>query len=428
MNAHATSSGIVDITKDSYDQFYVEVDLFDSCSSSNIPKGDSKKQRMMISLANDETMVASHCLEFNSYACLDTCCQTYDYYREIDYPTFTAKVQDAKGKMFLDYNYWSLTDAYLFIAYDCQTGDGSSHRGEDKYGVLGLGASSAGSKSDFTSDIIFSIWINSDLTEGKLIFKNDTNTYAQSATPVATFRSSLTWQTKLQTGKFEFPGYDFNISGSLMFDINSNAIGLPQAYFKVLVNAFAQLSGLYCFEDLYRPVCYFTGSNPSKTVEDLPDITLWVNDVKIPIPWKVYATSINSTKFYLNFKATGVNLTSASYVSPSFKDSIILDAHFMSYYYTVFDDTGDYPVMPIYPSLTTPADSGIAKWLAIGVFAIVVVVGIVYYSKKKQPVTTSDGAYTPVTQAPIVYSQQQPQGGMYAPPTNDAAFQERAKQ
>ncbi len=60
---------------------------------------------------------------------------------------------------------------------------------------------------------------------------------------------------------------------------------------------------------------------------DLLDITLSINGTKIRIPPKVYAfpNESNSSNFKLNLQATSPSLSSPSYVTPVFKDSIILD-------------------------------------------------------------------------------------------------------
>ncbi len=432
MNTHATSSGIVDIKKDSYDAFYVEADLSTTNSyssqrnSSNSPNLFTDRARMMISIVNGETMVATKCFDFSYYNCLDYNCQNYNVTGTIDYPTFTANVQYVKGSIYLDYNYWSLNTA-LYIAYDCQTGDNSTNISSGKYGVLGLGIP-LDSRSDFTSGAIFSIWINSKLTRGKLLFKKDTDGYAQSSTPLASLIANSTWQKMIEKGGFTVNGYSFDIEGSIMFDINSDAIGLLQPYFRVLLNNFALPLGIWCNEDNYKPFCYYT--NPAKKIEDLPDITLSVNDVNITIPWKIYASPVNSSAFYLNFKAIDPHRTGKSYVTPSFRDSIILDANFMSYYYTVFDDTGDSsPMIYLYPSTNAPPiEPSFVKWIVLGAIGIVLLAGGIFYcAKKKQTVPTSDGAFISKTQAPIVYSQQEPQGGGgYVPPVTN--FQERAQQ
>jgi len=89
----------------------------------------------------------------------------------------------------------------------------------------------------------------------------------------------------------------------------------------------------------------------------------------------------------------------------------------MSHYYTVFDDTGDSsPLIYLYPSASTlqqnQALANGLSWELLELFYWLVVSSIV---PKKQTVAkngTNSDAPVNTIQAPIVYSQQQPQRGM----------------
>jgi len=480
MNAHATSSGIIDLKKDS--GFYVDAELSssryslsNSSNSSNITSGlgTSDTVKMVISIANEETIVATNCLSFSYYDCGRYNCFRYSSSGPIDYPTFTvAGATQIQSYIHLDYSYWNKeTSSSFYMATSCGTGDPSSSIGNGKHGVLGLGAGTS-SKDDFTSSAIFSILIDSDLNGGKLLFMKDTS-YAQSSSPLYTFYGNSTWQIPNFSGSILIDGTAiYWKSGNIMFDINSDAIGVPQDMYSLLRTYFAYTPNVWCNSDLYRPTCYTT-----QKLEDLPDITISFNNYQLAIPSKIYATysstsGSHTTYFYFNFKATGPSMTGKNYVTSTFKDSIILDAHFMSYYYTVFDATDNTHTISLYLSSNIPGDDTYTKWVAIGAVGVILLVALCCCCAKKKkavvvnnattaPINTTTDAYN-AAQASNVYSQQgvnnpaysygtanynypgynnypgqpqayqlypaQNQGRMYVPPAQTGQFQERAKQ
>ena len=470
MNAHATSSGIINLQKDSFNQFYVNADLSyywgtrnsskssNSTNSTNSLGSNPDTGRMMISIVNTDTMVATSCSNFYYYDCSSsTSCLKYSNTKSIDYPTFTANVNYAQSHIYLDYSYWSISSNYLYIASYCSTS--ASSIGSGTYGVLGLGTGNGGS-SNFGYSPIFSIFINSDLTGGKLLFKSDTSTYAQSSNSYTSFYASSTWQISTSSAYLQVGSYSVGMSGNVMFDINSNAIGLPQSYYNSFLTYFGYLSGVYCYSGYTsRPYCYTSGR-----LQDLPDLTLSISGSQIKIPSAIYASVASSsgsyTYFYLNFKATSPSLTGVNYVTSTFQNSIILDANFMRYYYTVFDATSGSNYIYLYLSSNgTPSP---AKWIGGGAFVAILLISICCCCAKK-----NRGVVTTVTAAPlnntafnnttqVVYTQpaivttvptysydanqynypgynvQQPQGGVYQPYPGQgyvppANFQESAK-
>ena len=479
MNAHTTSSGRIDLKKDSYSSsgFYVEADFSSSRYSQNSSSNSSNSTinslstsdtvKMMISIANEDTIVATNCLSFGYYDCSRYNCYKFSSSGNIDYPTFTATVStQVKSYIHLDYNYWNIDTSYFYMASSCQTGDTSSGIGYDRYGVLGLGTG-ASSKVDFTSSAIFSIFINSNLSGGKLLFMKDTD-YSSSYSALYTFYGNSTWQIPTYSAYIKTPSYSVNLKdGNIMFDVNSDAIGLPSDYYSLFITYFGYMPNIWCNTDNYRPQCY-----TSQRLEDLPDIILAFNNYELKIPSKIYATYTSTsgsyTYFSFNFKATSPSLTGKNYVSPSFKNSIIFDAHFMSYYYTVFDATGNTNAISLYPSTNAPVEATFPKWIALGAVGILMLVGICCCcAKKKTAVVTNDATAAVVinttdgfnaTQAPLVFNTPapnypygttnynypgysyptqpqvyqaypaQPQGGVYVPPTQTGNFQERAKQ
>jgi len=429
----------------------------------------------MVSIPNTETMVSAYCLSFNYYDCNRYNCYNYGWTNQIDYPTFTANVQYARSYVYLDYTYWGLNSAYLYIAQSC-TGGGSA-TGSNRYGVIGLGTD-ASTKSDFTYEAIFSVLIDSDLNAGKLLIKEDASKYAQVSSPLISLSANSTWQVQAYSGYIQVGYSSASFYGNVMFDFNSDAIGLPANLYGSVTSYFGSLSDIYCYSGYtYRPYCYTT-----KQLKDLPDITLSINSDQIKIPSQIYATLSSDSGsyryFYLNFKATSPAYSGKNYVTPSFANSVILDANFMSYYYTVFDATSGYNYIYLYPSINAPFQPNLAKWIGIGAAGslFLVLLCCCCCCKKKKTVDNSTTVAAPLnnttfnntTQTPIVYNQQgvvdnsapyysydatnynyngynypaqpqvyqpyppQPQGGMYdpgyVPPPPGGNFQERAKQ
>jgi len=412
LNAHATSSGVVELIRDSSDfgLFYVEADLsYDAFSppnrssdASKVPQAP-KTANMMLSICNEETMVSKNCFHFDVYDCKQYNCTQFDRAKTIDYPSFTTDAIVAKADLYLDYNYWSFEDTtdYLYLAQACQSDD--ENTGKDRSGVIGLGVGTS-SKYNYRSSKMFSFNIEPDLSKGQLIFKNDTSTYAESSEPLFEMYSpSSTWKVNIIDSFLKIGNETLDLSQvvtNVAFDINSDAIALPYQQYESLLSSLGTSFGIKCVFGYYRPRCVW-----DKKIEDLPNITLKVNGNEFNIPPKIYATATKDSAaselaFYLNFRGTGADLFGKSYVTPTFQNSILLDANFLSYYYTVFDfssKSGNY--ISFYkakhsdPKPNPNPDRWV--WIVILVAVLVVAIGLVYYfsAKKRQTVqnkTTGD--------------------------------------
>jgi len=406
MNAYAGSSGIVDLKKDSAldGSFYVETDLTYHPSKSSKNPNAPGTVKMMISIPNQDSVVSSMCLNFTNYDCSKYNCSQYGDTRLIEYPYFSTKAQRGRADLYLDYNHWSLekSAADLFFARECQSK--KNNLGSGRYGVIGLGISEF-SQENFKSSKAFSFQIDSDLSKGKILFKNDPSTYANSSSPVLVVSANSTWQKEIEQGTLEVDIYLIVFKGNLAFDINSDAIAVPDLKYRDLLFYLNNFFEIECGSEPYRPIC-----NSKEKIHDLPNITLNINQNKIHIPPKVYATAINETAFYLNFRGTSPDLTGKSYVTPSFKDSIILDARFMSYYYTVFDfSTGKndiylYKAKEVGPQPQSDPDSSYTFWIALVIVLVVTFAGIWwYYGSKKKPIVANapqEIPFVPIPPAP----------------------------
>jgi len=427
MNAHAGSSGIIELQKDSNNEFYVEADLasypFGSSKNSTNSLQITDSVKMMISLSNDETLVVTNCLNFSSYDCGKYHCYKEDWNANLSFPSFNASAQAAEGYIYLGYFFWALTTTNLYIAQSCQTGNYSPEAvGLDRYGVLGLGTGN-GSDGNYITSQLFSVYMKPDLTGGKLLFMNNAGTYAKSEEPSYNLTANSSWQTKISNATLQFSNSSINLTAdNLIFDINSDAIGLPNEDFKNLMLGFLADFNIYCNFVPYKPtVCLFLDK-----VVDLPDITLSLNNnTNLTIPSSVYSTPFeklkNFTSFTLKFKGIGSTLPSKSYVSPAFNNSVILDANFMRYYYTVFDATSGSNKIYLYQAAKSTPDDGDGMNAVIGgTIAAIFLIAICYCASKKKRVENSASDKNDSTQAPLIYSSaynSQPQS-VYQPTFN----------
>lgn len=280
---YAGTSGVIDIKKDSQG-FYVEADTGWYPFGPHQPQPDPsplETAKWMISLSNSETMAgSSNCLNFSNY---DYTKSNWDYNMwetTISYPNFITTALAGYSYILMDKKYWSMTD-YLFVPKaDSCSSKGNASIGSDRYGVLGFGTLDRGAKN-FKTSKNFSVYIKPDLSAGKLLFNNETSNYTTSSKALYNLSSDVNWRLSFpQGGQIQVRNSSANFKNSyLMFDINSDAIGLPNDLYESFLGAFIKISGIVCSYDLYKPECKYTGN-----IQDLPDIFLSFNDTKIKIP------------------------------------------------------------------------------------------------------------------------------------------------
>jgi len=326
----------------------------------------------------------------------------------------------------LEFDHWSINPAnFLYIATSCSAGTTTSTVGSGRYGILGLGTGAGASKNfgNYADNSpIFSIFLNSGLTEGKLLFKSDTDTYAQSQRPVIALGANSTWQTQVNSGYIQIGDEQVKFNSSIMFDINSDAIGLPSDIYKSFLEYFTSLPDIKCDAGyIYKPYCM-----TNTQLKDLPDILLSIDDDIVKIPAQIYATlrtdKSNDTDaffhFDLNFKLISPNLSGTNFVAPSFANSIILDAHFMSYYYTVFDAQTGANIIFLYESINAPSSGGNWWWILLILGAVLLVGGLCFCNSKKKKIEKNDASLNDINpdglntgtqsvQAPLVEKEQE---------------------
>jgi len=325
---------------------------------------NQKGGTVMLGLYTNQTvLVVDECVGFDYYNCSQFssyCQQTDDEEVTLNYPDFSTKTGNyGKTKVFIDTNYWNLTTDLLFVK-DCSAYKKSTF-GAGVDGIIGMGVG-GNSIKNFprnqtyesimggtevvydSSPPIFSFFLLEGGKSGDLIFEYDSSK-ARSTTPVANLAADSNWHVSgVKSVKVGSSTFAFEEAGGLIFDINSDALGLPLDIYKKVIEAIDKTQeSLVCpspSEVTYRPKCKFPGN-----INVLPNITINVGDQKLSIPPSTYAQVIKildtpSKEIYLNIRGLSSDNGNEAYVTEAYENYVILDQHVMGYYYTVFDTTG----------------------------------------------------------------------------------------
>ena len=317
---------------------------------------NTKGGTMMLALYTSQTLVSIDCENYNNYNCSTYNCQVPTQTNtNIDYPEFSAQGGLGHAFVYIDINYWNLTTP-AFFASDCSSYKHDTY-GTETYGLLALGVSGDNIKNFVTTQTygsvyggtetstldhqpVFSFFLLADGLSGELIFDND-ETRAYYSEPQATLLSDYNWNVQGVTG-LSYGTVNFDLPNStLIFDINSDALGFPLNVYNELILAInGSIDTLVCPTDVtYKPVCQFTES-----ISYLPTLTIIVNGQSIPLPSSVYATVITqidraSDSIILNLRGLSEENLDGSFATETYENYVILDQHVMGYYYTVFDTT-----------------------------------------------------------------------------------------
>jgi len=453
MNAYAASTGEIPIFKD-LDGYYVYTDLAYTTTKGQVGNDTVK---MMLGLTNNNVLLTDSCLNFNQYPCdYYHCSKSSGDIETINYPYFVASTIKASAETYLDYAYWDVEEKVL-LATACTTF--ASGYGAGRYGILGLGTQ-GDSKKNFLKTLMFSISIDSNLQTGTLKFVNN----AQNSAPSVYngLIASANWMIASK-GFIQVGGYSISFRGSLAFDLNADALGLPSAMFQQAVQAIVSqewVKQVVCTQDTYLPTCNYTG-----LVKDLPIImvcTGQTNNVDFVIPPEVYVKNAKSADDYvysitLNWKALDISGSGESYVTSDYKDTIIVDPRTMSYFDIVFDATSGSNFVRISTKHHDTPVKPTKWWVYVIIVCIVLVIigGCLFVMKKRkannekpsvvvanatqEPLVVADNSmnYTnPVIsgynyqQQPVgfvpndnYYQQQQSQGLAYAPNSTNNEYQ-----
>ncbi|MGF1925149.1 MAG: pepsin-like aspartyl protease [Bacteroidia bacterium] len=232
--------------------------------------------------------------------------------------------------------------------------------GQGNYGLFGLGRSNVKTFTYPNLPNQLSLYLNTS-SDGTILIGTPDLTYAASNTTVsqAFDVDSETWEIS-HVNLFVFsingsPMYHFQVEQSVIFDINSDAIGLPLNLYNLFLIVMKNYGLTDCVASTNAVTCSYSGS-----LSALPTVTLLgKNGTEIILPPQLYLNNKGPTsqEILLNVKGVDPALQGRYYVDPSYNTFIILDSTFMSYYYTVFDwdsntinfylSLGEQPLQPV---------------------------------------------------------------------------------
>jgi len=379
-NLQGSKSGSVTIYKRSDKGFYVGADFKENESGANDRFGRYTFP-MDLGLYTSQTLLPKKCLAFNTYDCDAWNCRPSQTKKTVNYPYFSASGNLASADVYVDYSSWSLYTQALY-ADSCETKSASN--GSSSNGILGMGVNGK-NLENLIGRQKFSIYLNKDLSGGELIFNDDNANYANSSEQISVTYTDQDWKFTFTFGTIRIgDSVSYIEEGTqLIFDINENAIGFPLSNYNAILS-FLSKYGVICNQTrLYQPTCLYTGY-----ISSLPTIILKkITGDTIPIPPEIYVQNSsnpsNVTTVTLNLRALGNNLTGNNYVTADYNNSIILDANFMRYYYTVFDATFmiEKPRIILYIAGNGPTPDPSNFPIVATVIALIVAGLICYYLK-----------------------------------------------
>jgi len=364
-------------------------------------KTASRSVKMLLALYTSKSLLASSCVGFDAYALYQRSCKVSIEKTTTNFLNFEVGGHHLNTNVFLDYNHWALAENAI-LGTICHT-NGTTYTKSGLWGIIGLGFESS-SKSNFlgTANILFSVYVKLDGMTGELSFSNDTEKAVDISSPDVVLSSSQSWHVSHVNGiLFDNHGNTKKISlddYSLIFDLNSDAIGLPKTIYKTFITKLQEAAPeVHCNADLiYKPTCKYSGK-----VDDLPVIKINIGtDKVISIPPLIYVSNMYGREYVdgsmiLNIKATSSELTENNYVTSEFENTIVLDSNVLTYYYTIFsrdqehDNNGRITLYRAHHDLSElPSEEGsIIVKVLVGILILGVAIGIwVVYRKRKYEV------------------------------------------
>jgi len=391
---------------------YVNVYFADLETGSGNLDFEQKQGVMMLGLYTDQSaLIVEECQKFKTYDCSQFECTELPVVPEepvtYTYPDFQiTNGNKANTKLFIDKNYWNLNTSLIF-ARDCEPFK-SSVTGYGTYGILGMGAkgeslknfattltfdSIMGGSETFHHDQppVFSIFLNQEGTSGDLIFDNDAINKAAKEVPAIVLKASPNWivegVTEIEVGNDK----NIDMDTSLIFDINSNALGFPLDVYKEVLDAIDDAMGedFSCDSNVnYRPECKYKGD-----LNLLPTIKINIGNQTLEVPGSVYGETIKvldlpSDKIILNLRGISSQNKEYAFVTEAFEKYIILDQHVMGYYYTVFDTAGlnvtNYTNIRVYRAFHGSSSMALTIILVCTVIGLIVGLSIYRYRTIKK--------------------------------------------
>lgn len=380
LDTYVTKNGNLTLQKDSTG-FYVEVDLADHPSdASDSFVYDPWKTNMTVGLYTSQTLLSISCLNYTPYDCSNYVCYNYTWPISLDFPYLSMQGNLVETQMYLDYSNWHLL-YYANVANYCYSQREASY-GTYRSGIVGL-AWNYTQGNYYSSSAIISIYLNQNTTGGTLLFGIDSNIRAKSSY-IATLSADDEFHVNATTFFLSVGSNTINFNAKLIFDLDSDAIGLPLTTYNYLIQDLNSLYNTRCKNSTYKPICYYSGN-----LTDLPTINLELQNSLLPLPPQIYVENFNAqgtgSYFVLNFKGLSSSLYDQSYVTPAFENYVILDQNFMTYYTTQFSgSTGNYSISIYNPNPSSSPSNQDWIYIVIGsVVGAIVTIGLICYCCKR---------------------------------------------
>ena len=369
--------------------FFVTADLDFNADDNTV----GSTANMMLALYSSKSMLSSDCLGMVPYDIAAHNATLTNSSWSLLLMNFKADGNFIDTSLWLDRQHWSL-NANAIYADTCSSLK-ISYNDTDILGVIGLGFADGSSSNYLQGQPLFSIYINRSLQTGELLFKEDSSK-KDGLDTITTLSSDNNWRVpntnSILIGDITLP---FNVTANyeLNFDINSDAIGIPDDLYLTFINyIMLNTNQLRCSNSTYQPVCTYTGK-----LSDLPVLTFVFADASLPVPPEVYVANNQDLtgdidgEITLYLKSVSVSQGGSNHVTSLYVDNFIMDAHVLSYYYTVFSGdvnqrTGNITLFKAVQTNTPnqPNQSYWWIWLLIILFMLIAFALYLYIAKKRK--------------------------------------------
>ena len=349
VNSYATDTGVIPI-KDYYGVYTVQVDQTNHANSANDPSYGRDTIDMMLALYTPISIFTGTCLNFTNLLADNPISGNWDSTNSLELLNFRLGGAPMTLNANLDYTYWSIKDTTnCYFATNSNCHSNAFLYGIDTAGLIGMGNRLS---TNFLATNIFSIYLASDSSGGKLIFATDFS-YAESETPMYVLNTNDNWivsnivnismQSVSSNNKSTIPMNNF--AYMLLFDINTDIISFPLATYTQIIQFLKPY--VIGITDINAPM----GTNIT-SIENFPAITIWgPSNQAINITPQQYVEPVSygnrPDQVVLNLRGCDPYQYGVSYVTGAYRYAIVIGSKYMKNFYTVFD--GSVPQVRLYP-------------------------------------------------------------------------------
>lgn len=281
----------------------------------------------------------------------------------------------------------------------------NSFGNNDVVGSVGLSINESNYFNLDSEDNRFAVWLEREGSDGNLIFGDDSD--YREGEPFRMMRVSKNWEIPVESVVLLDSEYDFN--GRILFDLNSDFIGLPDDIYNRLLNDLKQRWNFVCDNLAYQPRCSYT-----RDLSNLPSLIIMPEEGNNPLtlPPDLYLKKLDNNLFQILF----VSLTLKPLyphqvlVTPSYLNYMIFGAPFFRRYYTVFNyQDPNNPEIDIYnpPAGNPSEEGGISVWGIIGIvlgsiLLLGIIIGSIYAFRKNRDKKRQENLVNPDTRVNYV--------------------------